>query len=302
MIRSGHLGGALVLGLIGLCIVLLWPGMATDQADRYVPVKIENLPAGLVAIQSQLKGIEIRVSGPRAVIQNLPDRKVEYPLDLAGATPGIRAVVIDPNLIRLPKGLTIRAVNPSRFSLKIENEISKELPISISLQGEPVPGFFIINALARPDSVVLSGPESVLTPLTKIETKPIDVSGLKETVRKEIPFDLAEGLQIISTPRLAMVEITIDAKVITKKMEKVTIQGKNTPYRYRISPATLGIVVKGPAPVLEKLDAARDISVTVDLNGLAPGTYSKRATITLPVQATLVSVDPEKFRVTLTVP
>jgi len=136
--------------------------------------------------------------------------------------------------------------------------------------------------------------------LTKIETKPIDVSGLNETFRKEITLDLAEGLEVISASRLAMVAVTIAEKVTTKKMEKVSIQGKNTRYRYRISPATLDIIVKGPAQVLEKLDAARDISVTVDLKGLAPGMYIKRAAITLPVQASLVSVDPEEFKVTLT--
>ena len=302
MIRSGHLKGILVLGLIGLCFVLLWPGMATDQADWYVPIKIENLPAGLVAIQSHLKGIEIRVRGPRAVIQTLSDQKIEYRLNLAGATPGIHTVIIDPNLIWLPKGLLIQAVNPSRFSVKIENETHKELPVRISFQGEPAAGFFIADTLARPESVVLRGPESVLAPLTKIETKPIDVSGLKETFRKEIALDLVEGLEVISDSRLAMVTVTIAAKVTTKKLEKVLIQGKNTRYRYRILPATLGIVVKGPAQVLEKLDAARDISVTVDLNGLAPGTYIKRAAITLPVQATLIRVDPEKFKVTLTAP
>jgi YbbR domain-containing protein len=150
--------------------------------------------------------------------------------------------------------------------------------------------------------VILRGPESVLAPLTKIETKPIDVSGLKETFRKEIPLDLVEGLEVISDSRLAMVAVTIGEKITTKKLEKVLIQGKNTRYQYRILPATLGIVVKGPAQVLEKLDAARDISVTVDLNGLAPGTYIKRAAITLPVQAALIRVDPEKFKVTLTAP
>jgi len=301
MIRSGHLKWILAFALIGLCFVLLWPGMATDEVDWYVPIKIENLPAGLVAIQSHLKGVEIRVCGPRAIIQTLSKQKVEYRLDLGGAKTGIQAVGIDPTCIRLPKGLTIRAFNPSRFSVKIENEIDKELPVGISFQGEPASGFFITDTHARPNTVFLRGPESVLAPLTKIETKPIDVSGLAETFRKETPFDLAEGLQIISASRLAMVEVAIAEKVTTKNLEKVPIQGKNTHYRYRISPATLDIVVKGPAQVLEKLDAARDINAVVDLNGLAPGTYIKRAAITLPIQATLIRVDPEKFKVTLTV-
>lgn len=301
MIRSGQLKWIIVLGLIGLCFVLLWPGMTTDEVDWYVPIEIENLPGGLIAIQSHVKGVEIRVRGPRTVIQTLSNQKVEYRLNLGSATPGIHTVVIDPNLIRLPKGLKIRSVNPSRFSVKIENEINKELPVRISFQGEPAPGFFIAATLAIPDSVVLRGPESVLAPLTKIETKPINVSGLDETFRKEIPLDLAEGLDVVSASRLAMVAVTMAEKVTTKKMEKVPIQGKNSRYRYRISPATLSIVVKGPAQVLEKLDAARDISVTMDLKGLAVGTYIKRASITLPVQATLVSVDPEEFKVTLTV-
>ncbi|MEW6671235.1 MAG: CdaR family protein [Thermodesulfobacteriota bacterium] len=274
--------------------------MATHEADRYVSVKIENLPAGMVAIQSHLKGIEIRVRGPQAVIRSLQDQKLEYRLNLVGATPGVRAVVIDPNLISLPKGLTIRAVNPSQFSIKIDNEITKALPVGVSFKGEPAPGFFITDVVARPDSVTVRGPESVLAPLTKIETKPVDVSGLNETFRKEIPLDLAEGLEVISASPLVMVEVKLDEKIITKKLEKVTIQGINTQLRCRISPAILNIFVKGPAQVLEKLDPARDISVTVDLGGLAPGIYVKKASIALPVQATLVGVEPEKFRVTLT--
>ncbi|MDF1591525.1 MAG: CdaR family protein [Desulfobacterales bacterium] len=301
MIRSGQLKWIFVLGLMGLCFVLLWPGMTTDEVDWYVPIEIENLPKGLIAIQSHPKGVEIRVRGPRTVVQTLSDQKIEYRLNLGDATPGMHAVVIDPNLIGLPKGLKIRSVNPSRFSVKIENEINKELPVRVSFQGEPAPGFFIADALAIPDAVVLRGPESVLAPLTKIETKPIDVGGLNETFRKEVPLDLAEGLDVVSASRLTMVAVTVAEKVTTKKMENVPIQGKNTRYRYRISPATLRIVVKGPAQVLEKLDAARDISVTVDLKGLAPGTYTKRAAFTLPVQATLVSAEPEEFKVTLTV-
>jgi YbbR domain-containing protein len=254
----------------------------------------------MIATQSHVKGVEIRVRGPRAVIQTLSGQKVEYRLNLVDAIPGIHTVVIDPNLIGLPRGLKIRSVNPSRFSVKIENEINKELPVKISFQGEPAPGFFIADAIVMPDSFVLRGPESVLAPLTKIETQPIDVSGLDETFRKEIPLDLAEGLDVSSASRLAMVAVTIAEKVTTIKMEKVPVRGKNTHYRYRFSPATLDIVVKEPAQVLEKLDAARDIRVTVGLNGLAAGTYIKRAAIILPVQTTLVSVAPEEFKVTLT--
>jgi len=137
--------------------------------------------------------------------------------------------------------------------------------------------------------------------MTKIETKPIDVSGLNETFRKEIPLDLAEGLQINSASRMAMVEVAIAEEVATKKLENVPVRGKNTRYRYRISPATLGIVVRGPAQVLQRLDPDRDIRVIVDLKGLGPGTYIKTAAISLPVQATLIRVDTEKFKVTLTV-
>ena len=76
MIRSGHLNWILVLGLIGLGFVLLWPGMTTDEVDWYVPVKIENLPAGLVAIKSHVKGIEIRARGPGRLFKPFQAKKL----------------------------------------------------------------------------------------------------------------------------------------------------------------------------------------------------------------------------------
>jgi hypothetical protein len=45
-----------------------------------------------------------------------------------------------------------------------------------------------------------------------------------------------------------------------------------------------------------------DFSVYVDLSKLEPGVYVRRATIALPLNTTLVGVDPEIFTVNVTKP
>jgi YbbR domain-containing protein len=49
--------------------------------------------------------------------------------------------------------------------------------------------------------------------------------------------------------------------------------------------------------VIEKLYGTNGVQVYVDLKGLKPGIYNKRATITLPVKTTLIDATPEIFKV-----
>ena len=49
--------------------------------------------------------------------------------------------------------------------------------------------------------------------------------------------------------------------------------------------------------MIDKLHGGKGLQVYVDLKGLKPGVYKKRATITLPVKTTLIDAEPEIFKV-----
>jgi YbbR domain-containing protein len=282
-----------------LCVCFFLPGSCASLQETVIliPVDIGQLPAGLTITGPSLKGIEVHVRGPKSTVKSLSDIKIRYVLDLSGVHVGVNSIPIKKDHIILPKGISIIRINPTFLAVAIENKIKKELPVKISFSGKPDTGFIVAGAVAKPLSVIMQGPENILGPMEKVLTKPIEIKGLSESFKKEVALDLVEDLEIISPSEIIFAEILIQEKIVNKKIFDIPVEGKNSPFSYSITPPVLNIEVKGPVNIIEKLHREKWITVYVDLKGLTPGIYVKRATITLPVKTTLISVTPEKFTV-----
>jgi YbbR domain-containing protein len=285
--------------IIGAGFFFLISGSAVEETDLFIPVEPGEISEGLTITGPLLKGLEVRVRGSKSAIERLSDLKPRYLLDLSGVVVGVNTIPVDPDRISLPGAISIIKINPSFLTVKIDNEIQKEVPVVISFSGKPAPGFFVADAVAKPSSVILRGPEYVLGPIDKGLTKSILVKGLSESFKKEIALDLAEDLDIVSPSKIIIAEIFIEEKVVTRKFDGIIVEGKGTPYIYSITPPVINIKAKGPVNDIDKLQAENGIQVYVDLKGLSPGVYVRRAVISLPVNTTLVSVEPEIFTVTL---
>lgn len=288
-----------LLLIAGVGLAIFWPSPPLQEADLLIPVEFGKIPAGLTVTGSPLKGIEVRVRGPMVLIQSLSNHKLSYKLDLSHADIGIKTLPIDKKLISLPKDLTLISVSPSALTIQIEKETTKEVPIVVTISGHPAKGFMVTSASAKPASVILRGPEDVLSGLDKIDTKPIDVQGLSESFKKEIALQLRQYIEVIFPSGFMRAEIVIAAKKITRRIKNIPVRAKNAGYRYLITPAQIQIDINGPMNSLEKLQPEKGIQVYIDLKGLKPGVYPRRAVITLPPKMTLVDVEPELFTVTI---
>jgi YbbR domain-containing protein len=283
--------------LLGVTAILSCSGFTAHEAEFFIPVEISGIPSELTVTGSHLKGIEVRVRGPKSALETLAKLKPKYLLDLSGAGVGVKTIYFDQHRIALPKGVTIIKITPELLTIRIENEIKKELPVIISLSGKPASGFIVAGAVAKPLSSVLRGPQNILGPMEKVLTKPIDIKGMSESFKKEIVLDLAEDLEVISASKVVFAEIFIEEKIAAKLYHDIPVEGRDTQYRYSVSPPGVNIEVKGPVNVLEKLYAEKGIKVYVDLKGLKPGMYVRRASIALPLKTTLINAEPEIFTV-----
>jgi len=95
---------------------------------------------------------------------------------------------------------------------------------------------------------------------------------------------------------LVEVEIIVKEKLVEKWLN-IAIQATGGNYRYVITPASIEILIRGPMNTLKKLAQDNGIQVYVDLEGLKPGTYVRRAVIKPPLNTTLVEAKPEVFTV-----
>lgn len=289
--------GLFCLFLLGAMFYFLQPVDQSAKINILVPVKIKNLPPGLIITGPLLTDLEAMVKGPQRILDTLTDQKLFYLLDLGGVKIGLKTIPLDSKNLKLPPMVSLVKLHTDSITLCFAREITKTLPVIIALNGSPGTGFVVSKALAQPATVILRGPKDILNPLSKVSTKPIDIDGASESFKKEIVLDLLESVSIISPDKVVIAKILIKEKIITKTIRNIPVTGQNTPYRFEITPQTISIKISGPLNILKKLQLEDRIKVHVDLKDLKPGIFVRRAIIALPLKATLVSVEPEVFTI-----
>ncbi|MCD6185142.1 MAG: hypothetical protein J7K84_05030 [Deltaproteobacteria bacterium] len=276
-------------------LILIFSCTSTIETDILLPITFENIPKGLTITGHPLKSLEVRIRGSESLIESLSGMKLQYKFDLTAVNVGVQSIQIKKDGILLPPGVAILKITPSFLAVRIEHEIIKEVPVFVSLSGRPASGFIVTSAVARPQRIVLSGPENTLEPLTSVMTKPIDLKGSSESFKKNTAIELINNVEIISEPRIFVAEISIDKKIITKRFKDISVEGIKASFPYSITPPRIDIELKGSVNILEKINPVKDIKVCIDLKDLNPGVYNKRASIKIPVQTTLSKVTPEIF-------
>jgi len=292
-----NLAGLILFFFIGMGIFLLRPYAFVQEADIFIPVNSKKIPEGLIITNSPFTGIEVHVRGPKSIMRTLSDLKIQYAIDLSGVNIGVNIIPIHQAQIPLPNGISILKINPDSITVKVENEIKKKLPVNIFLTGKPAKGFMVVSAKAEPMSVILRGSEDTLGQMDKVSTKPINIKGLSGSFKKEVALDLVENLKLVDSSKIILANVIIKERLTTKTFDNIPVQGDGGLYVYRITPPAITIKVKGPVNMIEKFYGGDGVQVYVDLKGLKPGVYHKRATITLPVKTTLIDAKPEIFKV-----
>jgi len=292
-----HLKWLLVILFTAAVIVVFNPFEAQHEDAVLVPVKPVNIPEGFILYSQPAKSIEVHLKGSRVVFKNMTKGKLEYLLDLSHVNSGEHSFPVVASQFNFPENLKIVSITPEILNLHIGKEAKRAFPIEIVFSGKPAANFQIVGKIARPASVILCGPEHILQSMERIPTKPVEINGVVDSFKKEISLDPPENTRFMQPPGIVVVEITIDEEVVTRLYEGIPVIGKDAFYPYDITPDTLALEIKGPLNILEEFQAEENITVSVDLKGLKPGVYVRRAAVTLPVETSLVSAKPEIFTV-----
>lgn len=294
--------GIVVCLVLGLCLYFFWPGLAVHDRVLRAPVRVSGIPQGMTLAGDPINDIEVRLRGPRKAIESLANNFPGYALNLSAAHAGTQTIALTADSLALPKPVSVLKITPPVLVVTLEKAVRKKLPVRLLFSGKPARGFGVTGSAVTPDVVTVRGARHLLAGLDRISTKPIDLTGISESLKKEIVLDLPEHVSTVMADALVMAQITVSPLTTTKTIRGIPVAGKNSSGPCSITPPEIDITVKGPVNILEKLDIGNELAVFVDLEDLPPGIYVRRATIILPVQTTLVDARPEIFSVTLSEP
>jgi len=289
-----------VLLILGTLVVLLGTALLfyeeQDEITLAIPVRFEHISHDLIAVRD-IPILEARLKGPSRVLKALKDSQLFYKIDLSTAKPGPLFIKISHEMIKVPWRVSVLGIDPASFTTTIEKRMEKIVPIVADLNKDPASGYIISRVVAAPSTVRLTGPMSVLDKISAVRTTPVDVGGLTETIKKKVALNLNHNAHVQAIGnRLVEVEIVVTEKIIEKWLN-IAIQATGGNYRYVITPDRIEILIRGSMNTLKKLAQDNGIQVYVDLEGLKPGTYARRAVINPPLNTTLVEARPEVFTV-----
>jgi YbbR domain-containing protein len=272
-------------------------GQKPTEKTLTVPVEVRNLPADLMTTVPGPGQVEVRVSGPPALLSTLDPDYLKVVLDLDGARAGTSTFRLSGAFFNPPRGVRIVRISPSVVNLKLEAKGERSLPVAVRLGNKPPPGYKIVRAEAAPNTVKVRGPATTVNRMTSIETVPVEIDASKRQFTREARLSASDETLTFAPEKVA-VTVVLEEETIDREFNRLDIRAKNASGKYTIAPRQAYVKVTGPKRLLGDLQLDPE-QAYLDLKGLGPGTHSVRLTFNLPPEVKVVEQKPERFRVTI---
>lgn len=180
------------LKLISLIFaLLLWMfimGERRLEVGYLVPLELQNIPQNLMVANEVPSLVDVRVSGPRTLLMKVSPNDISIIVDLSDLKPGLTTFKRLEERLNLPNGLRVTRLSPSFIDLKLERIKQKEVPVKITLAGEPLPGYQVGRIKAVPNRIVVEGGETELKGVSEVTTEKVDLDGVNEGFSVIVPL------------------------------------------------------------------------------------------------------------------
>ena len=144
-------------------------------------------------------------------------------------------------------------IYPDSLRFFVERIISRKLPVTSGLDLEFKPGYGLASDIVlRPDTVVVSGPFSLLKTMKEIRTVDKSLSLLDSRTRLEVNLPVMNGIEYNTN----LIEVILDIqRIVDKQFESVNVDVIDIPPRKEVVllPNKIGFNVRGGIEILGKL-------------------------------------------------
>jgi YbbR domain-containing protein len=224
-----------------------------DRVDLVVtiPLELRNLPADLVIANQYKKEIEVAVSGPRRLIQEMRRQNISLPINLEKATPGALVIKNEPESIALPRGIAVQRVQPANITLLVDRLVHKDLTITPVTKGKPAAGFELQRLTLSPAHIIVTGPQTVVDKEQALSTSTIDLEGTDRSSTFQVHLDLNEALLKLLGETVVEANVVIREIMVRKVVRDVPINIKagDLPTG-KLAPATVSVEADIPEQIV----------------------------------------------------
>ncbi len=291
-----HFGTKLISVVMAIVLWGIVLGSRNVEVIKEIPLEVIT-PADIVSANEIPDRISFRLSGPKAFLRSILDRKEEpIRVNLSGAKPALVTYRFFSDNIRVPIGVKVLSINPTAILIKLEYLKRRDVPVRLELKGSPPDGYRLVKTEIKPEIVRIKGAESRVDGITEVSTTPIDISNLKKTLDREVSLDLTRfNVQLDSEMPRAWIELEpLSANFRIKNVDIHVLSA----YKARVEEKSVTVLVRATPQDLQTLDRSHVFGM-IDLSDRPKGKYSEPVKVTLPKNIGLVKVIPDHVNVVL---
>jgi YbbR domain-containing protein len=278
-----------------------------EEQEREIAVHVD--PTGQPAISYSadtpvINPPRVTIRGPRSTVELVSD--VQADVSLTGLKESVStelplvAVDAEGNVV---SDITIEPAVAQVTVPITQDADTRDIAIVARYIGQPEAGYYVTGITVTPNLITVRGdPTIVIAMQPYVETQPVNLSGLTDSLFTEVTLDLPAGVTPIE-PTPIRIGITIEALQGSRPLE-IPIQAIGLGNRLKavLSPVSVTVILSGPIPVLDQLKVSEDVIVTVDLTDLKPGTHQIKPKVELQRSDIAVqSIFPVVISVTITI-
>jgi hypothetical protein len=282
---------------LGLAIVLWYFVGGEDIVNKniMVPVEVINLPRDLVISNQFKKEIEVSITGPRSMVLDMGKGNVVRQVDLLEATPGTMVLENSNDVIQVPRGVKVLRIQPESIILSLDKMIQKQLEVSPVTRGTPAPDYILKEIRMEPDSISITGPQTVLSQFDVLKTSVIDIQGLRESTEIQVPLELDPVIIDLIGETTITASLDIAVETVHKTISGMVVEVVKDGVLQRVTPATVVLTVALPKTLIrDRVDMHSIFTVTAvdeQKNGKMKVKAVPARTFTDPVQ--ILKIEPD---------
>ena len=207
----------------------------TFETEVVVPLKLNNVPSNLIITSDLPDELHVTVQDKGSILmkylygQPLTPVTVDYKNydfgGMAGRVQVQEAEVRRAIAAQLFSSTRIQSIKPDTLEFFYNRGLKKKVPVLISGVIEPAQQYYLRHVVAKPDSVVVFAPSSILDTLQAAYTQNFYQAELVESKNLQIPVRPIRGAKFIPD----VLDVQIDVDIYTEKTVEVPIVGVNFP-------------------------------------------------------------------------
>ncbi len=259
---------------------------AIVEIQKPIELDVAGKPQeGYVQGKLSLTPHEVLVTGPETYVNSVASLSGTINLDgiAEGVTTKIPVKPVDND------GNLVRGVNLGENYVQVHLDIWKgqDTKVKTKLRGDIKRGYALVDVKTIPEIVAIQGETKVIEQIKSINTVPIDISELSQSMEIRVGLELPDRV-VVEPSETVLVKLDVrplETKIIEIAVKDVIIE--NIPDGFVLSDEEIGgnvsVVVEDIVDILETLNES-DFVVTADMSEAKAGKYQKVS----------ISIEPKK--------